>query len=118
MCQGCLRVVNRLRPETEQGRATARLSEGIAQMRNHQIALEPWIFCFEKISNQKLSTIRFLVPVMIGWPSGLRRQFKALVSSGARVRIPSQSFCFLWNKKHSARGGIRTHDPKLTKLVQ
>ena len=28
---------------------------------------------------------------MIGWPSGLRRQFKALVSSEARVRISSQS---------------------------
>ena len=29
---------------------------------------------------------------MVGWPSGLRRQFKALVSSEARVRIPLQSF--------------------------
>ena len=27
-----------------------------------------------------------------GWPSGLRRQFKALVSSEARVRISLQSF--------------------------
>ena len=33
-------------------------------------------------------------PRMIGWPSGLRRQFKALVSSGARVRISSQSFFY------------------------
>ena len=32
---------------------------------------------------------------MIGWPSGLRRQFKALVSSGARVRISSQSLFFI-----------------------
>ena len=28
---------------------------------------------------------------LIGWPSGLRRQFKALVSSEARVRISSQT---------------------------
>ena len=27
---------------------------------------------------------------MVEWPSGLRRQVKALISSGARVRIPSQ----------------------------
>ncbi len=27
---------------------------------------------------------------MVGWPSGLRRQVKALVSSEARVRIPPQ----------------------------
>ena len=27
---------------------------------------------------------------MVEWPSGLRRQVKALVSSGARVRIPPQ----------------------------
>ena len=27
---------------------------------------------------------------MVGWPSGPRRQFKALVSSEARVQIPSQ----------------------------
>ena len=26
----------------------------------------------------------------VEWPSGLRRQVKALISSGARVRIPSQ----------------------------
>ena len=30
-----------------------------------------------------------------GWPSGLRRQIKALVSSGAWVRIPLQSNIFL-----------------------
>ena len=30
----------------------------------------------------------------VGWPSGLRRQFKALVSSEAWVRIPLQSFFF------------------------
>ena len=29
---------------------------------------------------------------MVGWPSGPRRQFKALVSSEAWVRIPLQSF--------------------------
>ena len=28
---------------------------------------------------------------MVGWPSGPRRQFKALVSSEAWVRIPLQS---------------------------
>ena len=28
---------------------------------------------------------------VFGWPSGLRRQFKALVSSEARVRISSQT---------------------------
>ena len=31
---------------------------------------------------------------MVGWPSGLRRQVKALVSSGARVQIPPQPFLF------------------------
>ena len=30
------------------------------------------------------------------WPSGLWRQFKALVSSEARVRISSQTFCFVF----------------------
>ena len=30
----------------------------------------------------------------VGWPSGLRRQFKALVSSEAWVRIPLQSLFF------------------------
>ena len=30
--------------------------------------------------------------VQVGWPSGLRRQFQALVSSEAWVRIPLQSF--------------------------
>ena len=29
---------------------------------------------------------------MVGWPSGPRRQFKALVSSEAWVRIPLQSY--------------------------
>ena len=29
---------------------------------------------------------------MVGWPSGLRRQVKALISSEARVQIPSQPF--------------------------
>ena len=33
---------------------------------------------------------------MVGWPSGPRRQFKALVSSEARVRIPLQSVLFLF----------------------
>ena len=32
----------------------------------------------------------------VGWPSGLRRQFQALVSSEAWVRIPLQSF-FLYS---------------------
>ena len=32
------------------------------------------------------------VHLPVGWPSGLRRQFKALVSSEAWVRIPLQSF--------------------------
>ena len=32
----------------------------------------------------------------VGWPSGLRRQFKALVSSEAWVRIPLQSLFFLF----------------------
>ena len=31
----------------------------------------------------------------VGWPSGLRRQFQALVSSEAWVRIPLQSFLLL-----------------------
>ena len=33
--------------------------------------------------------------IQTGWPSGLRRQIKALVSSGAWVRIPLQSNLFL-----------------------
>ena len=33
----------------------------------------------------------------VGWPSGLRRQFQALVSSEAWVRIPLQSFLLLQN---------------------
>ena len=33
--------------------------------------------------------------VQVGWPSGLRRQFQALVSSEAWVRIPLQSRFFL-----------------------
>ena len=32
--------------------------------------------------------------IKTGWPSGLRRQIKALVSSGAWVRIPLQSIFF------------------------
>ena len=32
--------------------------------------------------------------ISVGWPSGLRRQFKALVSSEAWVRIPLQSLFF------------------------
>ena len=32
--------------------------------------------------------------VLVGWPSGPRRQFKALVSSEAGVRIPLQSFFY------------------------
>ena len=33
----------------------------------------------------------------VGWPSGLRRQFQALVSSEAWVRIPLQSrFCYFF----------------------
>ena len=36
----------------------------------------------------------FAVLCVVGWPSGLRRQFQALVSSEAWVRIPLQSvFC-------------------------
>ena len=31
---------------------------------------------------------------LVGWPSGLRRQFQALVPSEAWVRIPVQSFLF------------------------
>ena len=42
----------------------------------------------------------------IGWPSGLRRQFKALVSSEARVRISSQSYVFI------------THNGRLAQLVE
>ena len=33
---------------------------------------------------------------MVGWPSGLRRQFQALVSSEAWVRIPLQSLFFFF----------------------
>ena len=37
-------------------------------------------------------------PVAVGWPSGLRRQFQALVSSEAWVRIPLQSICFFFGR--------------------
>ena len=30
------------------------------------------------------------IKILVEWPSGLRRQVKALISSEARVRIPSQ----------------------------
>ena len=33
---------------------------------------------------------------MVGWPSGLRRQVKALISSEARVRIPSQPHTYIF----------------------
>ena len=42
------------------------------------------------------------IETSVGWPSGLRRQFQALVSSEAWVRIPLQSafgFSF-WNRFH------------------
>ena len=42
--------------------------------------------------------------VKIGWPSGLRRQFKALVSSEARVRISSQSYVFTVQRSVSSVG--------------
>ena len=35
------------------------------------------------------------VPSLVGWPSGLRRQVKALVSSEAWVQIPLQPFLSL-----------------------
>ena len=38
-----------------------------------------------------------------GWPSGLRRQFKALVSSEARVRISLQSL-FDANQRGGGKG--------------
>ena len=46
------------------------------------------------MSSQRRSAFSFAALPSVGWPSGLRRQFKALVSSEAWVRIPLQSvFC-------------------------
>ena len=63
---------------------------------------------------------------MIGWPSGLRRQFKALVSSGARVRISSQSLFWvsffllqlkIGKRKKDAATGDRTWDLQIFSLT-
>ncbi len=34
--------------------------------------------------------------ILVEWPSGLRRQVKALISSEARVRIPSQPYIYIY----------------------
>ena len=39
--------------------------------------------------------------MLVEWPSGLRRQVKALISSEARVRIPSQPTKIFYNTYHS-----------------
>ena len=41
----------------------------------------------------RIRPVRYLQLILVGWPSGLRRQVKALISSEARVRIPSQPLC-------------------------
>ena len=41
-----------------------------------------------------LNQVNVVLESMTGWPSGLRRQIKALVSSEAWVRIPLQSIVF------------------------
>ena len=49
------------------------------------------------------------VTPVAGWPSGLRRQFKALVSSEARVRISLQSLFDLLRSRigiESIRSGL------------
>ena len=49
------------------------------------------------VSDTKKIHIRFpqwLCEFLVEWPSGLRRQVKALISSEARVRIPSQPIFF------------------------
>ena len=38
--------------------------------------------------------------ILVEWPSGLRRQVKALISSEARVRIPSQPLCHTSDTKN------------------
>ena len=40
----------------------------------------------------RIRPVRFFLNAiaLVEWPSGLRRQVKALISSEARVRIPSQ----------------------------
>ena len=43
---------------------------------------------------------------MVGWPSGPRRQFQALVSSEAWVRIPLQSYCLFFCPKSGRLGPI------------
>lgn len=40
---------------------------------------------------------------MVEWPSGLRRQVKALISSEARVQIPSQPNTFNMKIAHLAQ---------------
>ena len=54
---------------------------------------------------------------MVEWPSGLRRQVKALISSEARVRIPSQPRIFYTYTHATANSEIRTRDLLFTKQM-
>ena len=49
----------------------------------------------------------------VGWPSGLRRQFKALVSSEAWVRIPLQSLFCIWTGRTAGQARIRPCEPSM-----
>ena len=44
----------------------------------------------DKIHDSRV--MHMMVVIVVEWPSGLWRQFKALVSSEARVQIPSQPY--------------------------
>ena len=53
----------------------------------------PIVQWLEYLVANEVAGVRFPVGAwMVRWPSGLRRQFKALVSSGAWVRIPLEPF--------------------------
>ncbi len=47
---------------------------------------------------------------LVEWPSGLRRQVKALISSEARVRIPSQPIYIYYFIHTHARIHILVHN--------
>ena len=71
---------------------SAEIPRSLVRFRPSRAPIVQWS---EYLVANEVAGVRFPVgAVLVGWPSGLRRQFKALVSSEAWVRIPLQSHFF------------------------